>query len=265
MFHKNSPLVHMPSYKSTRGITRSPVDFREGKIYYFVFFLKLTYYIFSGRRASDGLVGQQQPDTTSGVVAFNSQKFNEHQSKTKGVLDMHLVQREAQRLQSQYQAREHPEEISHRQKQHNQYLHPRGPKRVSLPDNFSYTTVSTEPQLHTAMQHRILQQKRQILQKQSALNNQTASTSVETAHAISRRQMLRQASYKIAQQQTVMPPLPLTENESQDLMAFQALVENSGENAWSALPGTMQNSCQISETSTLPTANWTGWTQVSQT
>lgn len=39
--HKHNPLVHMSSYKSARGLTRSPVDFREG------------------RRASDGLVAQQ--------------------------------------------------------------------------------------------------------------------------------------------------------------------------------------------------------------
>lgn len=41
VLHKHNPLVHMSSYKSARGLTRSPVDFREG------------------RRASDGLVAQQ--------------------------------------------------------------------------------------------------------------------------------------------------------------------------------------------------------------
>ncbi|VEN51814.1 unnamed protein product, partial [Callosobruchus maculatus] len=83
----------MSSFKTTRAITRSPVDFREG------------------RRASDGLVAQQVADNTSQVVAFNSQKFSE-KNKTKGVLDMHLVQREAQRLQSQYPTREAPEEVT---------------------------------------------------------------------------------------------------------------------------------------------------------
>ncbi|KAK9738297.1 Protein kinase domain [Popillia japonica] len=227
--HKQNPLVYMSSYKSTaRGATRSPVDFREG------------------RRASDGLVAQQVVDATGGVVAFNSQKLSEN-CKTKGVLDMHLVQREAQRLQSQYQAREHPEEVTQRQKQHTQYLQPRGNKRVSLPDNFSYTGGSPgEPlQLQTAMQHRLLQQKRQILQKQCAMSHQSSNVSVD--QTITRRQMLRQASYKIAQQQPVLPPLPLTETESKDLMAFQALVEGSGE-AWNSLPGTLQSSCQISET-----------------
>lgn len=243
--HKQNPLVHISSYKAaSRGITRSPVDFREG------------------RRASDGLVAQQVGDPGGGgVVAFNSQKLSEN-CKTKGVLDMHLVQREAQRLQSQYQAREHPEEVTQRQKQHSQYLQPRGNKRVSLPDNFSYTGGTNEPlQLQTAMQHRLLQQKRQILQKQCAMSHQSSNISVD--HSITRRQMLRQASYKIAQQQPVLPPLPLSETESKDLMAFQALVEGTGE-VWNNLPGTLQSSCQISET--IPSVSlWqtqTSWNQV---
>ncbi|KAJ3658989.1 hypothetical protein Zmor_010699 [Zophobas morio] len=247
ILHKHNPLVHMSSFKTTRGLTRSPVDFREG------------------RRASDGLVAQQVADASTGVVAFNSQKLSEN-CKAKGVLELHLVQREAQRLQSQYQAREPPEEVSQRQKQHTQYLQPRGNKRVSLPDNFSYTNAVSEPlQLQTAMQHRLLQQKRQILQKQCALSHQTPNTSVETGGHLARRQMLRQASYKIAQQQQVLPPLPLSETESKDLMAFQALVESSGEAAWNTLPGNM-SSCQITEQAVpSPTPNWQTapgtWTQ----
>lgn len=232
-----NPLVgHMSinSYKSARQVSRSPVDFREG------------------RRASDGLVAQQAADAGGAVVAFNSQKLSEN-CKAKGVLDMHLVQREAQRLQAQYQAREAPEEASQRQKQHAQYLQPRGSKRVSLPDNFSYA----EPlQLQTAMQHRLLQQKRQILQKQCAMSSVEAS--------LSRRQMLRQASYKIAQQQPVLPPLPATERtESKDLSGFQALLVE-GE-AWHALPGSLQTACQISDAGQPPA--WqpaSPWNQVPQ-
>lgn len=241
----------MSSYKqSTRGITRSPVDFREG------------------RRASDGLVAQQVADATSGsnsagVVAFNSQKLSEN-CKAKGVLELHLVQREAQRLQSQFQARDPPEEMSARQKQHTQYLQPRGNKRVSLPDNFSYTNSSVEPlQLQTAMQHRLLQQKRQILQKQCAMSHQSPNASVD--HTLSRRQMLRQASYKIAQQQPVLPPLPLSDTENKDLLAFQALVEGAGGEAWNTLPGNLQSSCQITE-SLREQTTWQApsWSQVPQ-
>jgi hypothetical protein len=64
------------------------------------------------------------------------------------------------------------------------------------------------------MHQRLLQQKRQILQKQG----------------VDRRQMLRQHSYKIAQQQPVLPPLPLNESESEDLLAFQAIVEGAANN-----------------------------------
>lgn len=76
------------------------------------------------------------------------------------------------------------------------------------------------------------------------------------------RQMLRQASYKIAQQQQVLPPLPLTESENKHLMAFQAMVESSGEAAWNTLPGNM-SSCQISDASGWPSATTT-WNQVLQ-
>lgn len=67
------------------------------------------------------------------------------------------------------------------------------------------------------MQHRLLQQKRQILQKQGAME-----TGLSRRHS----QMLRQQSYKAAQNQQVLPPLPLTEKESEDLIAFQSIVEN---------------------------------------
>lgn len=230
VLHKHNPLVHMSSFKTARNLTRSPVDFREG------------------RRASDGLVAQQAADPPGSTLAFNSQKLNESY-KAKGVLDMGLVQREALRLQSQYQAREPPEEMSHRQKQHNQYMQPRTTKKISLPDNFSYSSTCVEPvQLQTAMQHRLLQQKRQILQKQCAMSHQTASSTIDTTQ-LSRRHMLRQASYKIAQQQPVLPPLPplpLSETESKDLLAFQSLVEGSAD-SWSSLSTNMQTSCQIAE------------------
>lgn len=247
--NKHNPLVHMSSFKTARNLTRSPVDFREG------------------RRASDGLVAQQVADQPGSSLAFNSQKLNES-FKAKGVLDMGLVQREALRLQSQYQAREPPEDMSLRQKQHNQYMQPRSTKKISLPDNFTYSSTCVEPvQLQTAMQHRLLQQKRQILQKQCAMAHQTT---IDTAAHLSRRQMLRQASYKIAQQQPVLPPLPLlplSEKESRDLMAFQSLVEGTTESWSSSLSSNMQSSCQITEGAKPPAWQKTvpnNWNQVLQ-
>ena len=122
------------------------------------------------------------------------------------------------------------------------------------------------------MQHRLLQQKRHILQKQGAM---------ETCLSRRHSQMLRQQSYKIAQNQQILPPLPfpLTEKESEDLLAFQQIVENPNalsctnphflttshlhstqispsispqptgvpEPSWNNLSNNLQASCQISE------------------
>lgn len=287
LVNKHNPLVYLSSAKTgARNITRSPVDFREG------------------RRASDGLVAQQlnQADATNNVIAFNSQKLSEN-TKAKGVLELHLVQKEAKKLKTQYQANVPMEEVMQMQKQHTQYLHlgekPRIPKRISLPDNFNYipsTSVScsnsvetetvSKPPLQQLMQHRLLQQKRQILQKQCAMSHQSPNASVESSSHqlnLSRRQMLRQASYKLAQQTQILPPLPLSDSESKDLMAFQAIVEGSvtkdtsvpyrtsvATDNWNNLPNSLQTSCQISDLGTASNIAWqqstytapTTWNQV---
>lgn len=273
----NNPLVYLSSAKSgVRNLTRSPVDFREG------------------RRASDGLVAQQLNQEAGGqnVIAFNSQKLSEN-TKAKGVLELHLVQKEAKKLKTQYQASVPLEEVVQMQKQHTQYLHlgekPRVPKRISLPDNYNYIPSGvvgggspepdsssnssgnlSKPPLQQLMQHRLLQQKRQILQKQSAMSHQTNQNSCSDAAAmlnLSRRQMLRQASYKIAQQTQILPPLPLNNSENNDLMAFQAIVEgskslaNSMTDSWNNLPSSLQSSCQISELATAVGGVGSTWQQ----
>ncbi|KAK9512580.1 hypothetical protein O3M35_000976 [Rhynocoris fuscipes] len=209
----------------TRKITRSPVDFREG------------------RRASDGLVAQRGVTTTEGStlsppintnVAFNSQKLNES-GKTKGVMELHLVQREHQALKSLYQSSVPQEELMQRQIQHTEYRQRDSstdsrqqnlPKRISLPENFTFPTPgmgqsidaellsnvsssssSKTPLQQQLMQHRLLQQKRQILQKQGAF--QTVGTESCVNMMLNKRQMLRQASYKLAQQTQIVPPLPI--------------------------------------------------------
>lgn len=119
--------------------------------------------------------------------------------------------------------------------------------------------IQKPPLQQQLMQHRLLQQKRQIFQKQVAMET-----------ALTRRQMLRQHSYKIAQQQQILPPLPLSECESEDLIEFQAIVEGTASNnvtptpsltgspkmmktshiqqsdCWTTLSGSMQT-CQISD------------------
>lgn len=306
---RHNPLNYQSANKNCpRAITRSPVDFREG------------------RRASDGLVAQQVAQTNESQknsLAFNSQRLNEN-CKAKGVLELHLVQKEAQKLKTQYQSSIPAEEMTQRQLQHNQfaasfsphYMEAKTPtpKRISLPETFNYSSTSppmpaspkmvaqlqeppdlphgasvsqgSKPPLQQQlMQHRLFQQKRQLLQKQMTPPNVPAHDMGPLHNlqvgSLSRRQMLRQQSYKIAQQQQILPPLPLTETENRDLLAFQAIVEGPnrspkpkleeaqdeiakfayqgsmeisimnkdrlGSENWSNLPSNLQSACQISE------------------
>lgn len=282
-----------------------------------VFLIKIR----EGRRASDGLVAQGISNSYSehplnATVAFNSQRLHEA-CKAKGVLELHLLQKEAAQLNSKYQANIPPDEMTVRQIQHNQFhVNPTnktvdiasvyctikshnqndlnghgvgyytkntgdlvmpyvGMKHDSIELSSSATSSSSsrqyKPETTTAqqiqkpplqqqlMQHRLLQQKRQIFQKQVAMET-----------ALTRRQMLRQHSYKIAQQQQILPPLPLSECETEDLIEFQAIVEGTSSNCvtptpslagspkmmktshiqqndcWTTLSGSMQT-CQISD------------------
>lgn len=61
-----------------------------------------------GRRASDGLVAQgilqsKTEHPMDATIAFNSQRLHEV-CKAKGVLELHLLQKEASQLKTQYQA-----------------------------------------------------------------------------------------------------------------------------------------------------------------
>ncbi|CAL4187406.1 unnamed protein product, partial [Meganyctiphanes norvegica] len=209
-----------PADLPDRANTRSPVNFREG------------------RRASDGLVNQ-------GVIAFRQRLIETE--KAKGFTELNSVHQEHQALTSLYQAmppsvttseevavRQHQPQYQQQQQYANyvpQWRHSytgsdelsRAPlvrQRVSLPDALSLTSphklfvskdlhkdsecTATKPLQQQLFQHR-LQQKRQILQKQAAFPRQSYPGGCE----LSRRQMVRQASYKLAQQQPVLPPLPV--------------------------------------------------------
>lgn len=222
--------------------------------------------------------GIQSDRQLNSTIAFNSQKLHEA-CKAKGVLELHLLQREAAQLKTQYQSSVPPDEMTVRQIQHNQF-HVNPNQNIELQyqqynivagknDQQSQQQQQQQQQLQKPplqqqlMQHRLLQQKRQILQKQVAMES-----------ALSRRQMLRQHSYKIAQQQQILPPLPL--NECEDLLTsgFQVndlnstaiigspkmnkvthqLPQQALNDCWSTLSGSMQT-CQISENS-LPHENW---------
>lgn len=203
-----------------------------------------------GRRASDGLVAQgilqsKSEHPMDATLAFNSQRLHEV-CKAKGVLELHLLQKEASQLKNQYQANVTIDEMTARQMQHILFHDSPKQQNKNCDGHFNkagdlaiypckYDTgrdlnklneqcgiLQKPPLQQQLMQHRLLQQKRQVLQKQVALEN-----------GLSRRQMLRQQSYKLAQQQQVVPPLslPLNDIESKDLLAFQALVEGSTPNS----------------------------------
>ncbi|XP_022188457.2 serine/threonine-protein kinase SIK2 isoform X2 [Nilaparvata lugens] len=278
---RHSPLSHNQSVGGRlthRNITRSPVDFREG------------------RRASDGLVAQhgnapeenqQNVGVTKqpGNIAFNSQKLNET-TKSKGVMELHLhlVQREHQALQNLYQSSVTQEELARRQMQHSEYRNQemRPSKRGENLSGFQVTPTTTGEQqapLQQMMQHRMLQQKRQGFQKQTtAFNTPTGSASIDNSSLsllLSRRQMLRQASYKLAQQTQIVPPLPLHPDTiiedssngatptrqlpatpgSSDLLRLQNFGDGGQEN-WQSLQSSMAL-CQISEPSQ-QSPLWTG-------
>ncbi|RZF39750.1 hypothetical protein LSTR_LSTR003411 [Laodelphax striatellus] len=282
-WNRHSPLSHNQSVGGRlahRNITRSPVDFREG------------------RRASDGLVAQhgnapeenqQNVGVTkqTGNIAFNSQKLNET-TKSKGVMELHLhlVQREHQALQSLYQSSVTQEELARRQMQHSEYrnqeMRPskRGDNISGQHFQVTPTTTGDQPApLQQMMQHRMLQQKRQGFQKQTtAFNSPTGSASIDNSNLsllLSRRQMLRQASYKLAQQTQIVPPLPLHPDTiiedssngatptrqlpatpgSSDLLRLQNFNDGGQEN-WQSLQSSMAL-CQISEPSQ-QSPLWTG-------
>lgn len=160
---------YTPKGGTCRAVTRSPVDFREG------------------RRASDGLVAQgllSQVDNPLSSVAFNSQRLHEA-CKAKGVLELHLLQQEAAQLNSQYQSSVPADEMCVRQMQHSQF------HVAPIKNDYFNKTVSgltsdintyvgmmkndmakhelikeqqKPPLQQQLMQHRLLQQKRQILQ-----------------------------------------------------------------------------------------------------
>jgi len=161
-----------PTYIQTdRGITRSPVNFREG------------------RRSSDGLVAQ-------GLVAFQQRLYDK--DKVTGMVQLHQVRQEARELQSKYCD---PVDIDRdeyspidQSAANQKYLGPKTSisKRISLPENFVYFPSGPSQSKHVALQQQLLQhrlqQKRQNLQKQRFSHG-------EPLTGVARRSHPRQQSY----------------------------------------------------------------------
>uniref|UniRef100_T1IL91 non-specific serine/threonine protein kinase n=1 Tax=Strigamia maritima TaxID=126957 RepID=T1IL91_STRMM len=186
-YHRHNPL------DLERSGMRSPINFREG------------------RRASDGLVAQ-------GVVAFRQRLC--HLEKAGGMLELHQVHREHKQLQLRYQCSMTPDEAGKKQQQHMEYYRERsgscGTERghpynlfskLSAIDKQEATVCKPQilmgPVKSADGKQRRLQQKRQILQKQAAMQFPALPLPL-----LNRHYMVRQTSYKLAQQQTVLPPLP---------------------------------------------------------
>lgn len=162
-------------------------------------------------------------------VAFNSESLHES-SKAKGILELHMLQKEAAQLKIKYEANISLDEMAARQQQHSQfYVNPlmqNGQNGTSM----YYTTRDMDtmklaslrdmgkimdpvqqqalsqfqkhPLQQQLMHHRLLQQKRHIFQKQ-----------VNSEPGMNRRQILRQQSYKFAQQQPVGPTSSYSETD----------------------------------------------------
>lgn len=228
--HRHNPIDGAGGGGGERNTTRSPVNFREG------------------RRASDGLVAQGviafrqrlcDTEKVGGFMELNVVKQEHHHLQTlykSNVTQEELAQWQLQHSQFSYM--NHNGVGVTKQGTPHADATERSPnllaKRISLPESIGApiqkmilnksiatptgcgngTAVSAEqmeecsstnqdkPLQQQLLQHR-LQQKRQILQKQSAMQRQSRN-----GEQLLKRQMVRQASYKLAQQQTVMPPLP---------------------------------------------------------
>jgi hypothetical protein len=171
----------------------------------------------------------------SSMVPFNQRLLDT--GRAHGELELNQVRLEHRVLRHQVQNNTlQPDQLMQRQLQHSQYQHERPPlpKRISLPENFSFSGTLDGEQViggrPPALQQQLLQHR--LLQKRQILQRQAAAGPVENS-LLSRRHMVRQASYKLAQQQQVLPPLP-----------GEALPEDE---TWLALPSSLAASCSLND------------------
>ncbi|KAB7506788.1 Serine/threonine-protein kinase SIK2 [Armadillidium nasatum] len=179
------------------------------------------------RRASDGLM-------TQGLIAFRQRLIETE--KAKGVTELHSVQKEHQALTSHYQWVPTTEEASKQQEQHTQYCHEwrhsyagsddlsrpvLTKQRISLPDKL----CGTVPKSHYTKENVNIKEGEvtPVYQRQ---NFPVPGTEM------SRRQMVRQPSYKMAQQQPVLPPLPVDLSTSHLIgeISCPPIAEDGGDN-----------------------------------
>merc|ERR1719447_2220774 len=223
-----NPMVSQPtaSYlQSERQVTRSPVNFREG------------------RRSSDGLVAQ-------GLVAFQQRLYDKE--KAEEVVDLHQVREEARELAIKF-GEEEDVEARETVKTSNYHRAGGGNKRTSLPENLAYTSSPRQVALQQQLLQHRLHQKRQNLQKQRLSHGEPLSGSRH-------RSIARQSSGKLYFHPAadVIPPgpdfhfQPIAEDEPgpdpspHPSPAGHRVADNDP--AWAGLPSYMA-ACRVTERS----------------
>lgn len=205
-----------------------------------------THQFVAGRRASDGLMTTRK----IGAVEFCQKLFNT--DKAKGHLELNNVRKEHQQLQTQYISNmtdqkdlqdQHIQYCSDvvggpgtdlfnlKLRSEHGEMRPSIHKRVVIPDRLlnqqqqapqlipkpSLDSYSSQTSSHQGMQKQLmknqLQQMRQMqISQQPQAQVKNYSDFQHAPSIITRRQMIRQSSYKHAQQQTILPPLPVDIN-----------------------------------------------------
>lgn len=264
----------------------SPVGFREG------------------RRASDGLMNQIDSVTVvlpplpssprspqqynNGRMAFNGHRLQDCGGKTKGLADLHIVQKEHETLKMLYQNCLPNDELqvrtkratwddcrrgsqtqrynddgvfqgSHQQpQQHGEYrkdVPPRSPsaamaKRFNYTDGYALDKSGLQQQL---LQQRLLQHKRTILQKQGAAFSQCSVAAAMAAAAVAELPAKRQQQQQQQQQHAYRQPLYNKTAQLSPQHSGDSHTQLQSDGSWQSLPHTMAT-CQINDFDSQ--ANW---------
>ncbi|XP_023230020.1 serine/threonine-protein kinase SIK2-like isoform X4 [Centruroides sculpturatus] len=167
-------------------------------------FLKSPNTFSEGRRASDGLVAQ-------GVAAFSDRL--ENTEKARGNWQINELKQEHKKLQNLYRTNVTPEEQNRRQHQHTMYLAENDATSTNFP---SCQMISVSPVNHSTIneietdetQKSSSEFGQMILSQSKQFQQQLFQDQSRAAINSSKRKITRQASYKLAQQAPILPPLP---------------------------------------------------------
>lgn len=168
-------------------------------------FLKSPSTFSEGRRASDGLVAQ-------GVAAFSDKL--ENTEKARGNWQINELKQEHKKLQNLYRTNIPPEEQNRRQHQHTMYLaeNDKSPSSnlpscqmisISPVNHSTFNDISVDETQKTSSEFGQM-----ILSQSKHFQQQLFQDQSRLILSSSKRKITRQASYKLAQQAPILPPLP---------------------------------------------------------